>query len=932
MLKKSLLLLFACLLVSSSLTAQNAALLHPYNLDFEKSTLYTMPEGWTLPARSVKLSYQSLATDEQPFKGNYCLGLFAPENAGADQLGTVYQSLNATAYRGKTVRFRAAVRLEKHADDASASLWLKTIVDENDSGTLITNPGTDSVTDKWKYFEIICKVDQSSGFINFGLMIKGYCDAWIDDVTFEVLDSADVSKFKKPAPLSKQGLENIAVFARLYGLIRYFYPSFESLKLDWEQFALAGAEVFEKIGNKKDLLKTLNNFFLPVAPGIEILNSTDKPKKNLLASPPPKALKTVALAYKYEGSRDVMNTDLIPFNVFEPTRPSEGSVYQLIKASPYEGKRIRLSCMARIESTYPRGQGQLIIQQEKKFQKYAKREFLPNLTITENTWKKYTIEMDVVPGYEFIVLQLALVGEGRAYFDDIELTVVGADSVNICKNPGFEQERSEQLVYGWTPNPNSEKEHYRYRIVKTNPYKGNQCLSVESDTASCIYVPSIAEIMTTALGQNLNVRMPQLLFVDSTQTLPYPEKTYKIPYPENIVNTPDMRDRTSRLAIVVIAWNIMKNFSVSNTDIKTWDNALLTALEKAATDSTEGDFLNTLNYLTTFLDDPQSRAWSTVHSPDYALPFLIKWVDNKLLISEVAGKDTLRLEPGCEIVAIDGQKAEDYLSEAAKVISGRSDEWKKLRAIAALRAGDMGTQVNLKLKHTDGKTETDDFPRNMLISDLIDLRPPRISAFEPGDTVAGKYPGGLYYVDLTRVSEKELEASAKDIAVADGVVFDLRGYANVPASVLGYLLKDTVETFEWTLPVFASPLKSKISYRTEIKKIAPKKLQFKRNAVFICDEKTQGFSEVLLNIVRKFNLGTIVGSPTQGSPGASTPILLPGNFGFSLPEVQVRDIKTKKFIDYPIEPSVKSRQTGNGIINMKDVVLMKAFDVLTGKD
>ena len=77
-------------------------------------------------------------------------------------------------------------------------------------------------------------------------------------------------------PLTEQSLQNLIAFTKLYGYVRYFHPSTEAQKIDWDKFAIYGANKIENVENTKTLVNTLNELFLPIAPTLKIFES-DKP-------------------------------------------------------------------------------------------------------------------------------------------------------------------------------------------------------------------------------------------------------------------------------------------------------------------------------------------------------------------------------------------------------------------------------------------------------------------------------------------------------------------------------------------------------------------------------------------------------------------------------------------------------------------------------
>ncbi len=911
------------LLIFSSSKSQ---LIHPYNLGFEISVPGAAPEGWTINSNAELKGFAAFTTEENALRGKYCMAIISQENISDEMFFKVFQTINASSYAGKRIKLRASIKFEKLTPGSGAYMWAKANFSSGESGVFLSTQKSQVSENIWKTYEIEGTIDKYARFIDFGFSINGWCKAWVDDVSFEVIDTMNPALMKKPAPITQSASNNIMAFAQLYGIIRYFYPSFENMKSDWEKIAYAGIEYFENLNSQKELIKSLNDFFLPLAPGIELYSGTKKPNKKLITDFPENSLKNAALIYKYEGSRDLLNPDLLPFNIFTPARETEGSVYQLINAAPYIGKRMKLSCMARIESEYPYGRGQIVIQIEKKDQKHSKRQFLPDLTITGNQWKKYSIEMDILQDYDFIVLQLALIGEGKAYFDNVEFTSSDKND-NICKNPSFEMERDNNLTFGWKANPNTAKSLYNYLITDSKPFDGNQCLMIESDSTSRINMPSLGSVFSYEINPGFAMRMPRILFVDSVQTLPHSNGNLA---EKAIIDTApayfSVNDRTSRLAIVVMAWNVFRHFSLTESNDKAWDGLLRNCLEKAAVDSTEDDFLETLGLLTTIAQDPQSRFWLTGREYKYALPFLLKWIENKLYISTIAVGKAKSLKSGTEILEINGRPAIQYYNEKSRFLSG-SEDWKKIRIAALLRAGDAGEQIKLKYKLPDNTLGEGNFVKDISIEDLSEPRPDMVSFFDPTGKLGDSLPGGYYYIDLTRVTEEEIEKGAEELSFADGIVFDLRGIANVSYTILGYLTKDTLETFEWCLPVFTNPGNEFVSYRAEYRRIIPKPIQLKQKVIFLCDEKTIGNSEAILNLVKIYKLGQIAGKNSGGSPGITSAFILPGGISFSLKEIKIRDRKSKQFVAMPIIPDFTINPGPDSLINYEADIVKRAFDL-----
>lgn len=65
-------------------------------------------------------------------------------------------------------------------------------------------------------------------------------------------------------------------FAKTYGYVKYFHPSDEASKIDWDQFAIYGAGEVEKCTSDNEHIATLKRLFTPLAPSIRFYKSKEK--------------------------------------------------------------------------------------------------------------------------------------------------------------------------------------------------------------------------------------------------------------------------------------------------------------------------------------------------------------------------------------------------------------------------------------------------------------------------------------------------------------------------------------------------------------------------------------------------------------------------------------------------------------------------------
>lgn len=108
--------------------------------------------------------------------------------------------------------------------------------------------------------------------------------------TILFLMSAVPAFAKETEKAANQELVNIRAFAKLYGYVRFFHPSDENEKIDWNRFAIHGVSKVRAAKTNAELTTTLRELFYPIAPTI----SLTKQDKATRLSPPKQAKKLTA--------------------------------------------------------------------------------------------------------------------------------------------------------------------------------------------------------------------------------------------------------------------------------------------------------------------------------------------------------------------------------------------------------------------------------------------------------------------------------------------------------------------------------------------------------------------------------------------------------------------------------------------------------------
>lgn len=124
--------------------------------------------------------------------------------------GVVMQSVRSDKYRNKRIRVSAWIRTEAVAGEAA--LWVRVVPVDRDT-TLARAAVSLRGTLDWKRYEVVLDVTADSHSIMYGLSLRGAGSAWIDDMSWEVVDArvptSGVTEPSEPAEPSNLEFEQV---------------------------------------------------------------------------------------------------------------------------------------------------------------------------------------------------------------------------------------------------------------------------------------------------------------------------------------------------------------------------------------------------------------------------------------------------------------------------------------------------------------------------------------------------------------------------------------------------------------------------------------------------------------------------------------------------------------------------------------------------
>jgi C-terminal processing protease CtpA/Prc len=726
------------------------------------------------------------------------------------------------------------------------------------------------------------------------------------------------------AKAEKQQVQNLYTFTKLYGYVRYFHPSDEASNIDFDKLAIYGSGKIKGIKNSRKLKKVLEELFLPIAPTLQIFPSTGKPvamklpdEKNNLAvvSWQHKGLGTggKSLYKSVRLNRPNLVSDLTP-------SPGFGTVTQGIEAKKYRGKKIKLQASVKTDVEGTGNQGQLWLRVDRPNKQMGFFDNMADRPITYREWKEYEIIGTVAKDAEHIVFGCFLNGHGKVWMDNVQLLVQNEKNGRWIpakiKNPEFKNANNDDTPKDWfAASPD-----YKYKIIRKDRYKNNKILLIERKINMAVgkklfyKKASIGEVVQKRIGSGLSCYLPLALYSDTNGTLPrvsqssFEELKTKL---RNIKTTVD--NENTRLAAIIIAWNVMKHFYpyFDVVDVN-WEKELPKTLQKVLDADSVEEFKRIFDRLIAQLQDGHAAASYRKRKTEAWLPLAFDWVEQQVVITTSDGVPNVH--PGDIIINIDGVEAKKVISNLELLISG-SPQWKRRKALEKLGAGNTGSFANLEIK------------RGKKIFNIKLARNSTFPVFEKNNhTNIEELTNNIYYVNLTRLSIKEYNDHVKLLANARGVIFDMRGYPN-NHNIIKHLIDSPVKSAKWNVPHIIYPDQEKVvGFGTSGRwNLRPEMPCINGHAVFLIDARAISYAESVMGIVEHYKLGEIVGSPTAGANGNVNSVNLPGMLSVRWTGMKVLKHDDSQHHLIGILPTVHMERTIKGVTEGWDEFLEKAI-------
>jgi len=435
---------------------------------------------------------------------------------------------------------------------------------------------------------------------------------------------------------------------------------------------------------------------------------------------------------------------------------------------------------------------------------------------------------------------------------------------------------------------------------KTDKYTPNPQLPDEAKISENILCK-----IPIAFYLNKNTKQPK------TKTLKFSKIKYSI--------------KTEQIAAVITAWNIYQHFFLYfNSKNSNWESCLKSTLKKCLTTDTIipvkvllQEMISNVNdrHFLIFTKKEFGFFWQKYNEkPSFELSF----AENKVVVANVYDS-CCGLRKGDVIKKINGKFTDSIILSEIKYSNG-SNLLNKCKSVSE----------NLIFKYK-GKNEfeiqrNDSIKRfNINLKDKIIIKEP--AKFR-------ELEKGYYYIDITLISRKDVKKLIPLLKYAKGIVCDIRYRCGSGSEeFLSHIISDTILTGRWFIPHYQFPNRDNIKF--ELVKpwnITPQLPKINVPVVFITGFNCLSYGETILEMIKHYKLGTLIGEYSAGTNGDINSSALFNNICFTWTGLYVVNRDDSPLHGIGIKPDINIEPTVEAIKNNDDYLVNYAIYYLKNKE
>lgn len=318
----------------------------------------------------------------------------------------------------------------------------------------------------------------------------------------------------------------------------------------------------------------------------------------------------------------------------------------------------------------------------------------------------------------------------------------------------------------------------------------------------------------------------------------------------------------------------------------------------------------------------------------HAPPLMLVSAEGEAVVAALPGAGSgTGVAVGDIILAVDGTAIEERRKLFARYIAASTPQALARSVEAGLLRGPKDRPARLTIRGSDGKTREVDVARTLeWVAARTELR--HLPAHRKEPAVHAMLPSGYGYIDLERLKHTEADRALDALLAAPAIIFDMRGYPDGTAWVLGpRLVKQKpakpIVAAHFFPPFWRGPHRFKLSFDQTL---GPSdKPSYQGKVVMLIDEWAVSQAEHTCLFFSAATDVTFIGSATTGANGDVTNLVLPGNLIVQFTGQEVRWPDGRQLQRVGVKPHVEVRPTIAGIRAGQDEVLEAAIAYLDAR-
>jgi len=743
--------------------------------------------------------------------------------------------------------------------------------------------------------------------------------------------------------------ENIKSFAKLYGYVRYFHPSDEASKIDWNKFALYGVKEVEKASDKKELLAVLNKLFKPVAPSVLIYSVNDSIQFDVKSVTPPNVKDYKEIYWQHLGLgngkkrlNDVYQSERIN-RLIAISDESGGGGYSFctitkrMDAKPYIGKEFEYTAYVKMGKNNA-SKGYLWARVDKDTTSRDKTLFFDNMSdrpIVSGDWSQYKVKGKIDSLARYIYFGAFTADTLPMFVDNMQFSIKDSKGEStVIFSDGFENDSLNITPIGFSKGPGNRNNSKTgtVMVVTNEHYEGKNCVKVANTTDNSkmimaeplfTFKPSIDKPFYADLGNEIHCTVPLMLYGTTEQTYPAADTaSFNSLLKKLNEQSMDKDGKDLHYADLVIYYNKMQHFFPYFDVIKTnWEEAFTQALKENASCENNECFLPILKRFASKLHDGHGHVYSYSGNQNFSFlpPIEIAWIENKLIITKILDKSST-LTIGTEIKKIENINSRKYYDSVAQYISAGTKGWLEERENMEILYGPDSSKLNLEVIPPGGT------PKSASLSRLLNAN--AYYGLTENTTKYKEIDASTYYLNIDQISEPEIDSLMPELEKAKCIICDLRGYPNSNHEFISHLLtmNDTCKTW-MRVPEIIYPNYTVSGFQPFGWEMTPEKPHLTAKIIFITGGGAISYAESYMGFIQGYRLATIVGQPTAGTNGNINQIYLPGGYGIVFTGMKVLKQDGSQLYGIGFIPDVIVNETIKGVMEGRDEFLEKAVEI-----